>query len=139
MSLVVETSTADRLSDHRAALNAERRRVAHWRRLVRARLDVAIAVITVPEPLGVDGDTLLAPGAEHDVPRHVELLRSLRAGLPMAEVHQLEALRDLDGRLARYQAEVDRAFATATDRFVEHLAEEPATPPARTLVRPDRG
>jgi hypothetical protein len=139
MSLVVETSTADVLSDHRAALNAERRRVAHWRRLVRARLDVAIAVITVPEPLGVDGESLLPAGADPDVPRHVELLRSLRAGLPMAEVHQLEALRDLDGRLARYQAEVDTAFAAATDRFVEHLAGEPAPPPARTLVRPDRG
>ncbi|MBB2922259.1 hypothetical protein [Cellulomonas cellasea] len=135
---MAETSTADRLSDHRAALNAERRRVAHWRRLVRARLDVAIAVITVPEPLGADGDTLLA-GADPDVPRHVELLRSLRAGLPMAEVHQLEALRDLDGRLARYQAEVDLAFAAATDRFVEHLADEPVARPARTLVRPDRG
>jgi hypothetical protein len=139
MSLVVETSTADRLSDHRAALGAERRRVAHWRRLVRARLDVAIAVVTVPEPLGLDAEALLPPGADRDVPRHVELLRSLRAGLPMAEVHHLEALRDLDGRLADYQAEVDAAFVEATDRFVEHLAGEPADPSARRLVRPDRG
>lgn len=139
MSLVDETSTADRLSDHRAALGAERRRVAHWRRLVRARLDVAIAVVTVPEPLGLDADGLLPPAAERDVPRHVELLRSLRAGLPMAEVHHLDALRDLDARLTRYAAEVDAAFVEATDRFVEHLADEPARPTARSLVRPDRG
>ncbi len=139
MSLVVEASAADRLRDRRAALRAERTRVAYWRRLVRARLDVAIAVITIPEPLGVEPDALPCPVTTPDVPRHVELLRSLRAGLPMAEVHQLEALRELDERLARYQAQVDAAFAEATDRFVEHLADHPAAPPAHALVHPDRG
>lgn len=139
MSLVVEHSATTLLRDRRRALRDERARVAYWRRLVRARLDVALAVITIPDAPGLDALELLGPAGGLDVPRHVELLRALGGGLPMAEVHQLEALRELDERLARYGSEVDHAFDAATDRYVEHLSHHPRAAFDGTSVHPDRG
>lgn len=139
MSLVVEHSATTLLRDRRRALRDERARVVYWRRLVRARLDVALAVITIPDAPGLDAHELLGPAGGSDVPRHVELLRALGGCLPMAEVHQLESLRDLDERLSRYEAEVDYAFAEATDRFVEHLSHHPHAAFDGTSVQPDRG
>jgi hypothetical protein len=53
MSMTVDTGTTlDEGSDRRRELLAELREVEHWRRLVRARLDLAVAAVTaIDEPV----------------------------------------------------------------------------------------
>lgn len=95
-----------------AALRAERVRVGHWRRLVRARMDVAAAAVAVPEPLGGDVFGVL-PDDAPDAPSHLALLDAVSTGGPEGEIDRLEALRTLDERLARYELTVTRALHAA--------------------------
>lgn len=89
-----------------AALRTERVRVAHWRRLVRARMDLAAAAVAVPEALGEHVRDLLPAGVDDDLPTHVGLVDAVSAGGPAGEIDRLEALRELDRRLARYEVVV---------------------------------
>ncbi|WNB85887.1 hypothetical protein [Cellulomonas sp. ATA003] len=85
------------------ALRAERSRVTHWRRLVRARMDLAVAALVLPEALGPDAD----------VPDLLALVDAVSAGGPQGELDRLESLRDLDARLARHAQGVDQAIEAA--------------------------
>ena len=109
--------------DHRA-LSAERARVAWWRRLVRARLDLLVARTVGPQALGEELAFALPLEVGLEVPRPDEL--SLVLGPRNAsDVSRLEELRALDKRLARYQAGVEEAFVRATDALIDRLATDP--------------
>jgi hypothetical protein len=111
--------------DHRA-LRAERSRVAWWRRLVRARLDLLIARTVGPQPLGEELAFALPIEVGLEVPRPDELALVLGERAP-SDVTRLEALRALDQRLARYQAGVEDAYVRATDALIDRLATDPET------------
>ena len=108
----------------RRLLRAERARIVQWRRLVRARLDLAIAVAAQPDPLGLDAD-VLPSGEEADLPVHSELIAHVLGGGPSIELDRLQALRALDKRLARYEQSVAEALDAATTEFIRRVAADP--------------
>ncbi len=126
MSMTAGLELTVELRHRRRALRAEYARVVHWRRLVRARLDLAVAAVATPAPLGESTALGLVPKTHPEIPRTAELRRAVRGPLAVAEVQELPVLRDLDDRLARYQRWVDDALREATDLFIEHLSREPA-------------
>lgn len=109
--------------DHRA-LRAERARVAWWRRLVRARLDLLVARTVGPQTLGEELAFALPLEVGLEVPRPDELAGVLGAR-DAFDVSRLESLRELDQRLARYQTGVEDAFVRATDLLIDRLAADP--------------
>ncbi|WP_029289311.1 hypothetical protein [Cellulomonas sp. HZM] len=111
----------------RRALRAEQARVGWWRRLVRARIDLAVAGAARPEALGEAVAFQLPLDVELTVPRPGELGDVLAGMDPGAEVGRLDELRALDARLARYEDGVRRALLAATDRLIVRLATDPAT------------
>lgn len=110
----------------RRALRIERTRVARWRQLLRARIDLAVATAALPEPLGQDPSGVLPVGAERDLPCHLELVCAVLDGAQPAELDRLGELRDLDHRLASYESTVSQALGGATDEFIRQLAMDPA-------------
>jgi hypothetical protein len=128
---VVRTTTRSEvlaLSDlrhSRRALRAERARVARWRRLLRARMDLAVASAAMPDPLGQDPIDMLPVGADDGLPSAIELVSAVRDGAPPAELDRLESLRALDRRLATYETTVSRALSGTTDEFIRRLAMDP--------------
>ncbi len=113
--------------DHRA-LRAERTRVAWWRRLVRARLDLLVARTIGPHALGEELAFALPLEVGLEVPRPDELCPVLGPREP-SDVARLEELRKLDRRLAHYQAGVEEAFVRATDALIDGLATDPEHAP----------
>ena len=109
--------------DHRA-LRAEKARVAWWRRLVRARLDLLVARTVGPQALGEELAFALPLEVGLEVPRPDELTHVL-GRRDASDVSRLESLRALDPRLARYQAGVEEAFVRATDALIDRLATDP--------------
>jgi len=137
--LATESARLTELRSSRRALRAERARVSYWRRLVTARLDLALACVAPPDQLGVDL-TLLLDGAVHTAPPvHTDLARALLHSLPITEIHHLDELYRLDERLATYQRDLDTVIATTTAKFIDHLTRDPlaalaglpAAPPPR--------
>ncbi|MBD7920033.1 hypothetical protein H9657_17310 [Cellulomonas sp. Sa3CUA2] len=123
------TSTGEPLHDlrlERRALRAERDRVGWWRRVVRARMDLAVAGAAGPGPLGEDVAFVLPLEVSLQVPRPGELHEALPDGDVGHEVGRLTALRALDQRLATYEAGVAEALERATGRLVARLADDPA-------------
>ncbi|CAM5784937.1 hypothetical protein [Cellulomonas persica] len=121
----------------RRALRAEKARVVWWRRLVRARIDLAVASAARPDPLGEDVAFQLPLDISLAVPHMDELMHLLPEPAP-ADVAELDRLRALDDRLASYEQGVTAALARTTDSLISHLADDPtgagdllAGPPAR--------
>lgn len=108
----------------RRALRAERARVGWWRRLVRARLDLAVAQVARPQTLGEDVAFQLPVDVGVDVPRPTELAAVL-TGTPADELAALDDLRALDEQLARYEAGVASALSDTTDQLITRLALDP--------------
>ena len=123
---------------HRRALRAERARVGWWRRLVRARMDLAIAQAAGPQPLGETVAFELPLDVSLDVPPAVQLGSLLAAPGSTGDVGRLPELRALDERLARYEAGVDDAIDLATARLVECLTHEVVAPRVRAQGPVDR-
>ncbi|MCR6492415.1 hypothetical protein [Cellulomonas sp. P24] len=115
-----------RLRHSRRDLRLELLRVNRWRRLVRARIEVAVAAATMPDPLGQDPLPYLGVDVQALLPMQVELETALRSGLPIGELDRLDLLRDLDRRLCAYQQSVATALELATEDFIAHLALHPA-------------
>ena len=105
----------------RRALRDERDQLLRWRRLVRARLDLAVARFAPPRPLGALAWDLLADGAVElpDVRHLHETLEVADSGDP---VDLLRQLRHLDHELARYGATLDAALDEHTQRLLEEIA-----------------
>ncbi|RMI09744.1 hypothetical protein [Cellulomonas triticagri] len=121
-------AAAEQLVDlrrRRSALRLEHQHVVRWRRLVRDRLELAVAAAAPPAPPGVCADVRATLGASaHDVPAAAELAAAVRGALPVAEVHELPHLRDLDMRLARYEMRLEDSLRDLTDQYIEQLARE---------------
>lgn len=109
----------------RRALRAERDRVGWWRRVVRARMDLAVAGAAGPGALGEDVAFVLPLDVCLQVPRAGELQTALPDGDPGREAGLLPALRSLDERLAAYETGVAEALERATGRLVARLADDP--------------
>ncbi len=119
----------------RRLLRAESTRVMHWQRLVRARIDLAVAGALLPERLGVD---IAAPLTVADVaylPDHRHLAQVVRGTAGAADVFDLAELRDLEERLRDYANVVRTHLELTTHLMVsrlaaEHLGDSPDLAPA---------
>ena len=120
------TATLSDLRSSRRALRVERVLIARWRHLLRARIDLAVATAALPDPLGLQAGHPLTFEVQLDLPGHLDLVCAVLDGAPLGELDRLDVLRDLDRRLARYEAMVDRALGGATDEFIQTLALDPA-------------
>src|SRR5674476_221959 len=109
----------------RRALRAESARLGRWRRLVRARMDLALAASMAPEPLGLEALGLLPPHVGDDLPMYNELLEAVQVGRGSDEVRRLERLRDFEARLTRYQVNVEATLEVRTVEFVRQLSFDP--------------
>ncbi|MBO9555285.1 hypothetical protein [Cellulomonas sp.] len=134
MTPPVEQRVRDLRLDRRA-LRVEHARVAWWRRIVRARLDLAVARATGPDVLGEGVAFQLPLEVGVAVPRPAELAAVLGADQAGGDIAQLDELRSLDARLASYQAGVEAALQRATERLIANLAHDPATA-SQLLNRP---
>jgi hypothetical protein len=114
------------LRHSRRALRLELTRVSKWRRLIRARVDIAIASAALPEPLGQDVLPYLTCDAQDDLPMYRELDAAVRGGLSSGEIDRIDTLRELDDRLARYEALVTGALSEATEDFITKLSRHPS-------------
>jgi len=115
-----------RLRCSRQCLRVEQKRIAHWRRLLRARIDLIVAAAVPPEPLGQDDWGALPASAERDLPDHLDLVCALSDGRP-PDFDRLGELLDRDRRLASYQATVTLALAGCTEELISALAANPAS------------
>ena len=111
----------------RRSLRAEKAQLVRWRRLVRARLDLAVAAFAPPEPLG-EATWDLVPEAEFGLPMPHELASAIEVEPPLDAVGLMEELRSLDRKLAVYGAEIDSALEDQTEQLVHHMALAPADP-----------
>lgn len=110
----------------RRVLRHEATQVAHWRRLVRARLDLTVARAVLPERLGGDATHYLgtdAPGPDVAHYRLVSIVQGSGDGFPVAD---LPGLRAADDALAAYEVRVRCALMVATDLLVERLSTDPS-------------
>jgi hypothetical protein len=88
-------------------------------------MDLAVAQAAGPQPLGEGVAFQLPLEVSVEVPRPAEL-GALLAGASRGDLGRLAELRDLDERLARYEAGVDDALDRATERLVSCLTDETA-------------
>lgn len=124
---MTEAATSDHIAElrrQRRALRLERQHVTHWRRLVRDRLELAVAAAAPPQVPGEDLDVRALLIAADDLPPAAELAAAVRGALPIAEMTELPHLRDLDMRLARYEMRLEDALRELTDRYIEHLSRD---------------
>lgn len=109
----------------RSVLRHEATQIAHWRRLVRARLDLTVARAVLPERLGGEATAYLGADAPGPDVAHHHLVRIVQVGnaFPVAD---LPSLRSADDALAAYEVRVRCALMVATDLLVERLAADPS-------------
>jgi len=105
----------------RRALRAEKAQLLRWRRLVRARLDLAVAAFAPPDTLGAMSWELV-PSAQMKLPTPHDLLAAIRLPSEADQVALMRQLRELDRRLAEYGAEIDAALESSTHQIVHELA-----------------
>lgn len=114
----------------RRALRAERAQLQHWRRLLRARLDLAVAGLAPPEHLGAFTWDLM-PDAAVLLPRSQDLAAAIRVGEEADVVDLLTRLRRLDRMLSRYGDALEGAIEETTQDL---LSEQAATRAATSHV-----
>lgn len=108
----------DELRVYRRALLSESVNTSRWRRLVQARLDLAVAMTSPPERLTSPAETI--PG-----PPETEELRDLVESVPDDAVGLLLRLHHAQRALTGYGVAVDAAASAATRELVERYAAEP--------------
>lgn len=114
----------------RRALRAERAQLQHWRRLLRARLDLAVAGLAPPEHLGAFTWDLI-PDAAVLLPRSQDLAAAIRVDEEADVVDLLTRLRRLDRMLSRYGDALEGAIEETTQDL---LSEQAATRAATSHV-----
>lgn len=119
MTSQVEGPPSD-LSRARRALRAEQLRIARWRRIVQARLELEVATIAAPDPIGLGPELLDLTDVPLHAPAQGDLAGALPANDPGAAVRSLPELRDLDRRLAAYEDRIETAMADLTRAPVRH-------------------
>lgn len=105
----------------RRALRAEKAQLLRWRRLVRARLDLAVAGYAPPDTLGAMSWDIL-PEAQMSLPHPQDLLTAVRVTGATDDVALMHALRTLDRQLAEYGAQVDAALEMSTQQIMRLIA-----------------
>ena len=106
-----------------ASLRHEITQIGHWRRLVRARLDLTVARAVLPGRLG---DTITDQGATAPAVSHSVLVGIAQPPGAGLSVTDLPRLRSVEDSLAIYETEVRRALMVATDALVDRMTEDPA-------------
>lgn len=109
----------DELRVHRRALLTESATTSRWRRLVQARLDLAVASTAPPEPLA-------RPSAMLPEPPESDELRDLVESVPDDPVGLLLRLHHAQRALTGYGAALEAAASSATRELVERYAAEPS-------------
>ena len=104
-----------------ASLRHEITQIGHWRRLVRARLDLTVARAVLPGRLGEHPASLSAtrPAVAHGV--LVGIAQDTGTGLSLTD---LPRLRTVELSLADYETAVRRALMIATDALVDRMSDE---------------
>lgn len=110
----------------RRALTAELRRTRYWRRLLRGRLDLAVAATQPPAALGDDVFGVLPAALADLLPESAELRAAVRVGEAAQEVAMLSGLRAMDQAVARYEDALVAALEATTDQLIDQLAGQPA-------------
>ena len=105
----------------RRALRAEKAQLLRWRRLLRARLDLAVASYAPPDTLGAMSWDIL-PEAQMALPHPQELLDLVRTPGGDDQVALMQRLRDLDQQLAEYEAHLDEALEESTQEVLDSFA-----------------
>ena len=116
------------LRAHRRALRAEMNRVQHWRRLLRARIDLSVSAALIPDRLG-----LVASGSLSDVtpPDHVRMTTLVRGDLSASAVLDIEELRDLESDVQEYGRRVRSELERVTEQLVQRLTDDLVRAPER--------
>jgi len=105
----------------RRALRAEKAQLLRWRRLLRARLDLAVAAYAPPDTLGAMSWEIL-PDAQMSLPCPQDLLAAVHVRTDGDEVELMQRLRELDRSLAAYGARLDAALELSTQEILGTLA-----------------
>lgn len=106
------------LRRHRRALLAESATTLYWRRLVQARIDLAVAGTAPPE-------TLARPCLMLPEPPDTGALRELVGALPDDPIGLLQRLHLAQRALSGYGVIVHAAASAATGELVERYAARP--------------
>lgn len=109
----------------RRALRAEKAQLLRWRRLLRARLDLAVAAYAPPDTLGAMSWDIL-PDAQMALPHPQELLDAVHAVDGNDQVALMQRLRVLDQQLAAYETHLDAALESSTQEILGSIAGGPA-------------
>lgn len=104
----------------RRTLRAEKAELQRWRRLLRARLDLAVASYAPPEELGAMSWDLL-PAAQLALPLPQTLRDAVGLDADDDRVALMRRLRELDRELATYGHTLDQAMETCTEALVAQL------------------
>lgn len=112
----------DDLRARRRVLRTEVSTVAHWRRLVRAQIDLAVASALLPDRLGIETWSLMEPGSVQP-PDHARMAQLVRGVATPSAVLGLTELRDVDNALASYGASVRGELERVTSLLVEALTD----------------
>ena len=115
----IHVMDADELRQVCASLRHEITQIGHWRRLVRARLDLTVARAVLPGRLGEHAvaESTARPGVTHSV-----LVGIAQAGTGLS-VTDLPRLRAAEDSLADYESAVRRALMVATDALLDRMSE----------------
>lgn len=105
----------------RRALRSEKAQLLRWRRLVRARLDLAVADYAPPDTLGAMSWDIL-PEAQMSLPHPQDLIATVRVAGATDEVALMQHLRELDRQLAEYGARLDSALEMSTQQIMRRMA-----------------
>ena len=116
------------LRARRRALRAEMNRVQHWRRLLRARIDLSVSAALIPDRLGLVGS-----GGLSDVtpPDHVRMTTLVRGDLSASAVLDIEELRDLESDVQEYGRRVRSELERVTEQLVQRLTDDLVRAPGR--------
>ena len=114
---------ADELRLVCAGLRHEITQIGHWRRLVRARLDLTVARAVLPGRLG---EHVACHGGARPTVTHSVLVGIAQAAGTGLSVADLPRLRSVEDSLEVYETSVRRALMIATDALVDRMSEDPA-------------
>lgn len=110
-------------------------RIIHWRRLIKARIDLSVATALLPERIGeAEINPLLLAYPEH-LPPHAELAQLVRGSNTTSDVFQIGELRRTELALVAYGDTVRRSLEYATESLVFRLTQDPYAAIAQQAAR----
>ena len=107
----------------RQMLKHERDHIIYWRRLLRARMDLALSAIMLPEELGFNAWGVLPDAAVAQAPPWQELVNAVHSE-PSPQLSELDECRNLAERLATYEGLINAELHRVTNQLVDLLSQE---------------